>query len=171
MPLWSLKNSKNETIIIGSDHAGYLLKEKLKEFAKEIGIDLFDVGSFSEEPVDYPDIAKEVASLISLGRYKRGVLICGTGIGMGIVANRFSGVRATPCYNVFMAEMSRKHNDSNLLVLGGRITDFEEAKDIFKIWISTDFEGGRHERRLKKIELIEEEIGSKKLFSEYNVNE
>ncbi|RME64609.1 MAG: ribose 5-phosphate isomerase B, partial [Nitrospirae bacterium] len=108
--------------------------------------------------VDYPDFAEKVSMAVSSGEVQRGILICGTGIGMSIVANKFPGVRATLCYDLYTARMAREHNDSNILVLGGRITAEEMAKQIVKVWIETPFEGGRHERRLLKIKTIEEKL-------------
>jgi len=140
-------------IIIGSDHAGFALKEALKE---SFG-GMVDVGTYSEDSVDYPDFAAMVARAISSGEFEKGILICGSGVGMSIVANRFPGVRAALCTDTDTARMSRMHNDANILVLAGRHTDVETAIAIVKVWSDTEFEGGRHQRRLDKIKNIEGE--------------
>jgi len=137
-------------IAIGSDHAGFRLKERLREFLKE-GHQVVDFGTESEEPTDYPDIAFKVAERVSSGEFDRGILICGTGIGMCIAANKVKGIRAALCWDERTAELSRKHNDSNILCLGGRILSEEEAKRIVEKWLSSEFEGGRHLRRVRKI--------------------
>lgn len=109
------------------------------------------MGAFAKESVDYPDYAAKVAKLVSSGEFKRGILLCGTGIGMSIAANKFSGVRATMVYDNFTAKMSRLHNNSNILVMGGRTTGDETAYDILETWLNTEYEGGRHDKRIKKI--------------------
>ena len=138
----------NPAIVIGCDHAAYELKEKLKTFLLRNGHAVEDVGAYSTESVDYPDYAKKVASLVSEGRYARGILLCGTGLGMSMAANRFPGVRAALCHDLFGATMSRRHNDANILVLGGRVTGETLAEEIVKVWLSTPFEDGRHQKRL-----------------------
>jgi ribose 5-phosphate isomerase B len=145
-------------IAIASDHGGYRLKEFVKSVLEESGCEIVDFGTFSEDSVDYPEFAAKVAKAVVREEVDRGVLICGTGIGMSIVANRFPGVRAALCHNVYTAKMSRRHNNANVLVLGGRILTPEIAEDIVKIWLSEEFEGGRHERRLGKLEEIEKAI-------------
>ncbi|MCD6486455.1 MAG: ribose 5-phosphate isomerase B [Syntrophobacterales bacterium] len=140
-------------IVIGSDHAGFDLKEALKESFEG----MVDIGTYSEDPVDYPDFAARVARAISSGEFKRGILICGSGVGMSIVANKFPGVRAALCTDTDVARMSRMHNDANILVLAGRRTDVETAVAIVRVWSNTEFEGGRHKRRLDKINNIEGE--------------
>jgi len=140
-------------IIIGSDHAGFALKEALKKAFHGIT----DIGAGSEESVDYPDFGARVARAVSSGEFDRGILICGSGIGMSIVANRFPGVRAALCTDTETARLSRMHNDANVLVLAGRRTDPETAVAITTVWLDTPFEGGRHARRLDKIRTIEEE--------------
>ncbi|MEK7238540.1 MAG: ribose 5-phosphate isomerase B, partial [Nitrospirota bacterium] len=115
-------------------------------------------GTDSEESVDYPDFGERVAEEVSKGNFDRGILICGTGIGMSIVANKFPGIRAALCNDAYSAKMSRLHNDANVLILPGRIIDNEAAKIIVKIWFSTPFEGGRHQRRLDKIKAIEAKV-------------
>lgn len=140
-------------IIIGSDHAGFPLKEALK---KAIG-GMTDIGTGSADSVDYPDFGARVARAVSSGEYDRGILICGSGIGMSIVANKFPGIRAALCTDTEAARLSRMHNDANVLVLAGRRTDPETAVAITRVWLDTPFEGGRHELRLEKIRNIEKE--------------
>jgi len=142
-------------IIIGCDHAAYQLKEKVKDYLTGEGIEVEDVGTHSEMSVDYPDFGKKVASMISKGNFKRGILMCGTGIGMSMVANKFPHVRAALCTEPFSAEMSRRHNDSNILVLGGRMTGETLALEIVKVWLETPFDGERHQARLNKFDTID----------------
>ena len=144
-------NDTNTPIIIGSDHAAYPLKEKVKDYLIGKGIDVKDVGTDSEKSVDYPDFGKKVAAMVSNSNFKRGILMCGTGIGMSMVANKFSHVRAALCTEPFSAEMSRRHNDSNILVMGGRMTGETLALEIVRVWLETPFDGGRHQKRLKII--------------------
>ncbi len=144
-------------IAVGSDHAGYRLKEALKKVLKEEGLKFIDVGTESEDSVDYPDFAHEVAQLVSQGKAEKGLLICGTGLGMAIVANKHKGVRATPCTDILSAKLSREHNDSNILCLGSRLISPYHAEEILKTWLNTSFLGGRHQRRLNKIAEIERE--------------
>ena len=147
--------SKNNTpIVIGSDHAGYALKEKVKSFVSERGVEVEDMGTFSEESVDYPDFGIKVASSVSDGSFERGILICGSGLGMSMVANRFQNVRAALCNDLFSAIMSRRHNDSNVLVLGGRVVGETLAQEIVKAWLETPFDGGRHQSRIEKFNMI-----------------
>ena len=142
-------------IIIGSDHAGFNLKEELKSPLAFFGLAVTDVGPDSDTAVDYPDFAAQVASKVSNGEYTRGILVCGSGAGMVIVANKFPRVRAVLCLNENMARLCRLHNDANVLVLAGRITDVRKAIDIIAAWLNTPFEAGRHQRRLDKINEIE----------------
>jgi ribose 5-phosphate isomerase B len=142
-------------IMVGSDHAGFRLKERIKNFLNEKGMEFYDVGPEKEDSVDYPDFAEKVAEAISKGEAERGILICGSGLGMTIVANKFKGVRATLCHDEYTAKMSRAHNDSNLLTLGSRVLEEEKALRIVEIWLTTPFEGGRHLKRLEKIKEIE----------------
>ncbi|MDP3284550.1 MAG: ribose 5-phosphate isomerase B [Desulfobacterales bacterium] len=137
-------------VVIGSDHAAYQLKEKIRKFLIENGIAVEDAGAQDEGSVDYPDYGIKVASLVSAGKFDRGILLCGTGIGMSIVANRFSNVRAALCNDLFSAIMSRRHNNSNVLVMGGRVIGDVLAIEILKAWLETPFEGGRHQKRLDK---------------------
>lgn len=139
-------------IVIGSDHGGYSLKNKIIEHLKEQGIEVSDLGCYSTESCDYPLVAKEVAKKV-LETGCKGILVCGTGIGMSIAANRFKGVRASHCTDTFTARMTRMHNDSNILCLGERITGSGLALDIVDIWIKTEFEGGRHTKRIDMLEI------------------
>lgn len=150
-------------IIIGSDHAGFKLKEFLSAFLKERKIEVIDAGVTDETPADYPDIGKLVAEKISKKDYEWGILICGTGIGMSIVANRFPGVRAALCHDLFTARLSREHNDANLLVLGGRLLGEELAKEIVKVWLESSFQGGHHQRRVEKINFLDQQLMKKKV--------
>lgn len=143
---------KKTTFSVASDHAGFVLKEELKRYLRELGQEVFDHGTDSPDSVDYPDYAKKVALDVSKGRYARGLLVCATGIGMTIAANRFPSVRAALVKDPFSAEMSVRHNNANIIVFGAKTTSVNEAKAWLKIWLDTEFEGGRHERRLKKIE-------------------
>jgi ribose 5-phosphate isomerase B len=149
------KNSKKR-IIIGADHGGYLLKEKVVSYLMKKGFLVKDVGTFSLESCDYPLIGYKVAEEISLGKFKKGILICKTGVGQSIVANKLKGVRAALCNNTVAAEFSRRHNDSNVLVLGSRFVSMDKAKKLLDIWLNTEFEGGRHLRRINQIKNIEE---------------
>jgi ribose 5-phosphate isomerase B len=149
-----MTKAAGENMVIGSDHAGYELKERIKAFLKTKQIIAEDIGCFDASPVDYSDYALKVAAAVSSGLYGRGVLICGTGIGMSIAANRFPQTRAALCHNVFTAEASRRHNNANILVLGARVLEEEEALHILDVWLETPFEGGRHQKRLDKIELF-----------------
>jgi len=140
-------------IIIGSDHAGYDLKEVCKDHLLQSGENqVKDVGVFSRDSSDYPQIAKAVAGAVSRGEYDRGVLICGSGIGMSITANRFKRVRAALCQDVYSAKMSRRHNDANVLAMGGRIVGPGVALEILDVFLTTEFEGGRHKKRLDLID-------------------
>jgi len=139
-------------IIIGADHAGFPMKEKVKDFLQKRGIEVEDAGTVSEESVDYPDFGKRVASKVSDGAFERGILICGTGLGMSIVANRFKGVRAALVNDLFSTIMSRRHNDSNVLVLGGRLIGDELALQLVEAWLETPFDGGRHQHRIEKMD-------------------
>ena len=141
-------------IIIGCDHAAYYLKGKIKEFIVKRGIEVEDVGTDSEESVDYPDFGIKVASMVSTGRYEHGILLCGTGLGMSMVANRFTNVRAALCGDIFSAIMSRRHNDSNILVMGARVIGESLAMEIVRAWLETPFEGGRHLARIEKFNNI-----------------
>ena len=141
-------------IVIASDHAGFYLKEKVKEFLQKENYKVIDVGCFSAESVDYPEYGAKAIEKILNKEAEYGILICGTGIGMSIVANRFPGIRAALCHEPFSAKMSRLHNNANVLVLGGRIIGEGIALEIVKTFFETPFEGGRHERRINLIEDI-----------------
>lgn len=143
-------------IAIGSDHAGFGLKEEIVGLIRGLGMEIVDCGTNGTASVDYPDFGEKVASLVSSGSIEKGVLICGTGIGMSIVANKFPNVRASLCNDLFSARMSRLHNDANVLVLGGRIIGKDLAAEIVRVWLTTAFEGDRHLNRLIKIRKIEE---------------
>jgi len=144
-------------IAIGSDHGGYELKEHIKKVMEDMGIDYEDMGTDSIESVDYPDYALPVAKKVANGEVDRGILICGTGIGMSIAANKVEGVRAALVHDCYTAKVTRQHNDSNVLCLGGRTTGFLVAEEIARIWLGEEFEGGRHERRVQKITQYEKE--------------
>ena len=143
-----------EKIIIGSDHAGYALKEFIKNELDRLGIHYKDIGTNNMDSVDYPIYAARVAKGVASGEYTRGIAICGSGLGASMVANRFKGIRAALCVTEEMARYSRQHNNANVLVLGERITPVNTASKILRIWLEEEFEGGRHERRIK---LIDEE--------------
>jgi ribose 5-phosphate isomerase B len=147
-----------KSIIIASDHAGFVLKERLKPYLEKKGFRIKDLGTRSKDSCDYPEFAYSLAKVISQGKYKRGILICKSGIGNSIVANRFPAVRAALCYNVKAARLSREHNDSNVLVLGSLFVNLNSAKKIIGVWLNTEFKGGRHQRRLNQIKKIEKEI-------------
>lgn len=143
-------------IAIASDHAGFQLKEEIKRTLQKMDVSFEDLGTKDTESVDYPDYAGKVARSVQQGN--RGILCCGTGIGMSIAANKFKGIRAAVCSDAYTAQMSREHNDSNVLILGGRIMkDPEVVSEIVKVWIETEFHGGRHQKRLDKIKEFEEE--------------
>lgn len=139
---------------IGSDHGGYELKESIKEYLNQLGVEFIDYGTNSLESVDYPDFGKKVADAVLEKQVDRGILICGTGIGISITANRIQGIRCALCTDTFSARMSREHNNANILALGGRVVGTGLALDIVKIFLDTEFEGGRHERRINKIDEI-----------------
>ena len=146
-------------IALGSDHGGYQLKENMKKYLKEQNIEYVDFGCQSEKSVDYPDVGFKVAIEVKKGKYNKGILICGTGIGMSVVANKVRGIRAALCNNEFTARYSREHNDSNILVLGGRVIGPGLAKAIVKIWLDTKFsQEERHINRLNKITQKEDKI-------------
>jgi ribose 5-phosphate isomerase B len=144
--------------MIGNDHGGYRLKLVVVKHLVARGIEVEDIGTDSEEIVRYPYYAAQVARAVGTGAVDRGILICSTGIGMSIVANRFRGVRASLCTSTYMGRMTRAHNDSNLLCLGGKITGDFEALDILQAWLDTPYEGGRHDISLGLIEDMEETI-------------
>jgi len=138
-------------IAIGSDHRGVRHKRAARRALEDLGHEVVDVGPSSEESVDYPDYARQVAQLVAGGPCDRGVLICGTGIGMSIAANKVRGIRAAVCHDRQTVELSRRHNDANVLCLGSGVVDEERVGRLVKTWLATEFEGGRHARRVKKI--------------------
>jgi ribose 5-phosphate isomerase B len=142
-------------IAIGCDHRGFGLKELIISFLQNEAYSYQDFGCYSTEPVDYPDIAQKVGEAVASGNFDQGILICNTGIGMCIAANKINGVRAALCHNVFTAQRARQHNDANMLCLGGEDADTSLALEIVKTFLTTDFEGGRHARRVNKIRALE----------------
>jgi ribose 5-phosphate isomerase B len=145
-------------IYIASDHAGFALKEKLKPYLVKLGLGFKDLGTYSKERCDYPVFSYNLAKEIAKGKNKRGILICKSGIGNSIVANRVSEVRAALCYNVRAARLSREHNDSNVLVLGSAFINEKQARNILSVWLNTGFKGGRHQRRLNLLKRIEKDL-------------
>jgi ribose 5-phosphate isomerase B len=146
----------SEKIAIGSDHRGFKLKQSLKALLESLGNTVEDVGTFSEDSADYPEFARSVGQCVSRRSCDRGILICGSGIGMSITANKFPGVRAALCHDLHSAEMCRRHNDANVLVLGEAVGE-DLARQMVTTWIATPFEGGRHQKRLDIIQKIERE--------------
>ena len=142
-------------VAIGADHGGDRLKEDIKSLLEDLGVDYKDFGTHSIESVDYPDVALPVAQSVADGLFDRGILICGTGIGIGIAANKVKGIRAALVHDTFSAHACREHNDANILTMGERVIGPGLARDIVTIWLATNFEGGRHERRVEKIMAIE----------------
>jgi ribose 5-phosphate isomerase B len=143
-------------IAIGSDHRGFEAKRRIKPLVQGMGHEVVDVGTQSRDSVDYPDMAFEVAKSVATGKADRGILICGTGIGMAIAANKVHGVRAAPCHDSITAEMSRRHNDANVLCLSADLLGEELIDRMVRLWLETAFEGGRHARRVDKILRFEE---------------
>jgi ribose 5-phosphate isomerase B len=144
-------------IAIGSDHRGYDAKRRIIALVQQLGHEVQDVGPFGNESVDYPDFALQVASAVGEQRVERGILICGTGIGMCIAANKVRGVRAAPCHDSITAEMSRRHNNANVLCLSADLLGDELMNRMVRIWLETEFEGGRHARRVDKIVRFEDD--------------
>ncbi|MGC8721858.1 MAG: ribose 5-phosphate isomerase B [Caldisericaceae bacterium] len=136
---------------IGSDHAGFRLKEIIKEYLIKLNYSVEDFGTHSEDRVDYPDYAFPVAEAVARGDFDVGILICGTGIGMSITANKVKGIRASLCNDIYTAHAAKEHNDANILCMGGRVIGDEVAKEIVNTWLNAKFEGGRHSQRLSKI--------------------
>lgn len=144
-------------LVIGSDHGAVELKDEIKkvlstEFAD---VEVEDVGTFGSESVDYPDVAEKVCTPVASGQADRGIILCGTGIGISILANKIKGIRAALCHETYTAKMSREHNNANILAMGGRTTGVEIATEIVRTWMTTEFAGGRHERRVNKIMALE----------------
>ncbi|MBN1908287.1 MAG: ribose 5-phosphate isomerase B [Pirellulales bacterium] len=152
-------------IAVGSDHRGVSLRTKVVDFLASLGHDVVDVGTNEEQDCDYPDVAADVAGQVSRGEAERGILICGTGIGMAIVANKFPGVRAAPCHDSVTAELSRRHNNLNVLCLSGDVLGERLADRLIQTWLKTEFEGGRHQRRMQKISALEHRNGQHKAAS------
>jgi len=148
-------------IAIGSDHRGHNIRPKIVSLLKNMGHEVIDVGTFSQSPVDYPDIAEAVARKVSSGEADRGILFCGTGLGMCIAANKVPGIRAVPCHDDLTAEMSRRHNDANVLCLSADLLGERLITRIVEVWLNTPFEGGRHARRVEKIASIEQELNAR----------
>ncbi|MCR5756685.1 MAG: ribose 5-phosphate isomerase B [Selenomonas sp.] len=142
-------------ITIGSDHGAVQLKEEVKMVLKEYDVEVKDVGTFGTDSVDYPDIAEKVCGDVVSGKADRGIVLCGTGIGISIAANKIKGIRCALCNDVFSAKMSRQHNDANVLAMGGRVLGFGPAGEIVRAFVEGKFEGGRHERRVNKIMALE----------------
>ena len=145
-------------LALAADHGGFGLKEAIKGWLLKWGHEVIDVGTYSTESVDYADYVGPAAALVSKGEVDRAVVLCGTGIGASMVAGKYPGIRVALCHNIYTARMSRLHNDSNVLALGGRILGEDLAKEMVKVWLETPFEGGRHKRRLEKLREIERRI-------------
>lgn len=142
---------------IGCDHAGVKFKEQIKEFVKSMGIEVEDFGAYTTDRVDYPDIAKEVCKGVTSGNCDKGILICGTGIGMSMAANKIKGIRAALCSDTYSARMTREHNDANVMAMGARVIGIDLACDIVKAFLTAEYAGGRHETRVAKMMAFEEE--------------
>lgn len=149
-------------VAIGSDHAGFALKESVREHLQNLGYEVEDCGTHSAEPADYPDYARKVAERVAGHAVDTGIVVCGTGLGVAIAANKVPGVRAVTCNNTLLARFARAHNDANVLAMGGRIVDLAQAEKIVSTWFSTRFEGGRHQERVQKIAAIEAEDAEQK---------
>ncbi len=141
-------------VALASDHAGFEYKERIKKLLEQLGVTFKDYGAYSAESTDYPDWGHKASEAIANGECDRGILICGTGIGMSIVANKHRGIRAAACESTTAARLARQHNDANVLALGERVTGWESTADIVQIFLSTSFQGGRHDRRVKKIHAL-----------------
>ena len=135
-------------LALASDHGGFVLKEQIKAHLQTSDIEIIDLGTHSEESVDYAIYGKACGEIVASGQADRGIVFCGTGIGISIAANKVKGIRCALATNVFMAEMSRRHNDANMLALGGRVLELKEATEIVDIWLTTEFDGGRHQHRI-----------------------
>ena len=142
-------------IAVGADHGGYELKQRIAEYLIAQGHQVQDFGTHSAEPADYPDMAAPLARAVAAGEAERGVLVCGTGIGMSMTANKIPGIRAAVCTDCYMARMAREHNDAHILCLGGRVLGIGSALDIVQVFLSSEFAGGRHARRVDKISALE----------------
>ena len=144
-------------VAIAADHGGFALKQQLRTWLEEWGIDYRDFGTHDEQSVDYPDYAEPVARAVAAGEFDRGILICGSGIGMSIAANKVPGIRAAVCHDTFSARATRQDNDSNVLTLGARVVGPGLAREVVKVWLDTEFAAGRHARRVDKIKKLEEQ--------------
>lgn len=142
-------------LAIGSDHGGYELKEHIKKYLDEKGVEYKDFGCYDESSVDYPDIAQAVCKSIIDGESENGILVCGTGIGISIAANKIDGIRAAHCHDIYSAEMTKRHNNANVICMGGRVIGRELAFKIVDAWLGAEFEGGRHQTRIDKIHVLE----------------
>lgn len=142
-------------IAIGSDHGGFELKEYIKKHLEERSLEYKDFGCYDENSVDYPDIAEKVCNAINSGDADKGILVCGTGIGISIAANKIDGIRAAHCHDVYSAEMTKRHNNANVICMGGRVIGRELAFKIIDAWLDAEFEGGRHQKRIDKIHALE----------------
>lgn len=142
-------------VAIGSDHGGFRLKEELKQLMSELNVQFHDFGTYSTESVDYPEISRNVAQAVAGDEFDRGIIICGTGIGVSIAANKIKGIRAALCHDVYSAQMSRQHNDANVLTMGERVIGFGLARAVAEKWLTTEFAGGRHARRVCQIADLE----------------
>lgn len=142
-------------IALGADHAGFEEKEKLKKTLDELGVEYQDVGTFSTDSVDYPDLAEKVGAAVAKGEAEQGILVCGSGIGVAIAANKVHGVRAAQAWNAETARLAREHNDANVLTIGARVIPEGEIPAIVRAWFAADFAGGRHEQRVEKITALE----------------
>ncbi len=145
-----------DLIAIASDHGGFSLKVDIVSFLNELGYEVKDMGPKNKNSVDYPDYGIRIAQAVTQNTDSRGIVICGTGIGMSIVVNRFPGIRGTLCSDLYTAKLCREHNDSNILIMGGRVVGHGLAREIVKVWLSTPFDGGRHQKRLDKINQFDE---------------
>ena len=139
-------------VIIGSDHAGFAMKTQIKTLLESMGYSVEDVGCHSEDSVDYPVFGKAVAAGVASGEFPKGILVCGSGLGMSMIANRFVGVRAALCNDLYSAVLSRQHNDANILVMGGRLIGADLAGEIVSTWLETEFDGGRHQGRIAQLD-------------------
>lgn len=143
-------------IIIGADHGGYQLKNSITEWLKSQNHEVNDIGVFTPESVDYPDLARTVGEGVANGEYERGILVCGSGVGVNIAVNKIKGIRSTHCHDTVIARLSREHNNTNVITMGGRFIAKELAEEILTVWLNTEFSGGRHQNRINKISQMEE---------------
>ena len=145
-----------DLIAIASDHGGFSLKVDIVSFLNELGYEVNDMGPKNQNSVDYPDYGIRIAQAVTANSDTRGIVICGTGVGMSIIVNRFPGIRGTLCSDLYTAKLCREHNDSNILIMGGRVVGHGLAREIVKVWLNTPFDGGRHQKRLDKINQFDE---------------